>query len=78
MMSGCLVPMQHLYWHKGRQTVLDPKINALPDDHSLKSNCLFQLAKLSQSVGNHSEEKRLLSHVLRLYRERGSDLETTW
>jgi len=34
---------------------------------------LFQLSWLFDSVGNHTEEKRLLTHTLDLWRERGSD-----
>jgi hypothetical protein len=62
--------MEHLHWHKPRQTVLGPKIEGLPDGHRSKARCLFQLARLFGSVGNHAEEKRLLTHTLSLWRER--------
>ena len=65
--------MGHLYWHKPRQTVLGPKIEQLPDDHRWKPRGLFELSGLFESVGNHVEEKRLLTHALKLWRERGDD-----
>jgi len=69
----CAQFMEHLYWHQKRETILGPKIQALPDDHPSKAKCLFSLARLFQSVGNYTEEKRLLIHVLRLERERGNE-----
>ena len=63
----------HLYWHKPRQTVLGPRIEGLPDHHPSKPGCLFKLARLFGSVGNHTERKRLLGQTLRLERERGND-----
>ena len=62
--------MRHLYWHKPRQTILGLKIEGLPDDHVSKPQCLFQLSRLFQSIGNYVEEKRVLSHALKLERER--------
>ena len=70
---ACVGFLIHLYWHKPRQTVLGPKIEGLPDDHSSKPDCLFKLALLFESIGNHRERKRLLEHSLRLERERGDD-----
>ena len=70
---ACAHFLEHLFWHKPRQTVLGPKIIGLPDDHPYKPKCLFELSKLFQSVGNYAEQKRLLSHVLRLYRQRGNN-----
>ena len=71
--DACAHFMLHLYWHKPQQTVLGPKIEGLPDDHPSKAKCLFQLSKLFGSVGNHAEQKRLLTHTLTLEREKGND-----
>ena len=71
--SACAHFMNLLYWHKQRQTVLGPKIKALPDDRRFKPECLFQLGWLFDSVGNYAEEKQLLNHALKLERERGND-----
>ena len=65
--------MHHLFWHKKRQTVLKTKIEALPDNHPFKPLCLLQLSRLFQSAGNNVERKRLLSHALKLERERKDD-----
>ena len=71
--SACIAFLQHLYWHKSRNTILGSKIEGLPSDHSSKSECLFQLGRTLGSAGNYTEQKRLLSHVLKLERERESD-----
>ena len=68
--------MSHLYWHKQRQTVLGPKIEQLPDDHLLKPQGLLGLSRLFELVGNHVEQKRLLTHALKLWRERGDEYWT--
>ena len=70
---ACVGFLEHLYWHKPRQTVLGSKIEGLPDDHPSKSECLFKLAWLFESIGNNTERKRLLEHTLKLERERGDD-----
>ena len=62
--------VDHLVWHKPRQTILKSKIEALPDDHPSKANCLLRLAWLFQQLGNHVERKRLLTHTLELWRKR--------
>ena len=49
-------------------------IEALSDNHPSKPRCLFDLSQLFESVGNHVECKRLLSHSLKLWREEGDDL----
>ena len=67
--------MEHLVWHKPRQTILGSKIEALPDDHQYKRKCLFELSRLFGEVGNVSEEKRLLLHTLELERHQGSDTQ---
>jgi hypothetical protein len=59
----------HLYWHKPRHTVLGPKIERLPDDRRWKPRSLLELSQLFGSVGDHMEEKRLLTHALKLWRE---------
>ena len=71
---ACSHFMRHLVWHKRRLVMLGPKIEALPDDHPFKPHCLTDLARLFDSVGNRAEHKQLLTHALRLWRERGSDL----
>lgn len=67
---ACANFMRHLYWHKPQRTVLGSKIERLPDDHPFKSECLFELARLSGRVGDHMEQKQLLTHALKLERER--------
>jgi len=49
-----------------------PKIKSLPDDHRSKPECLYQLSRLFESVGNHAERKQLLVRALTIWRERGS------
>jgi hypothetical protein len=67
----CLYFMEHLVWHKPRQTVLGSKIEALPDDHRSKPNCLYWLSRLFKEMGNEVERKRLLTLNLELWRQRG-------
>ena len=71
--TACAHFMQHLFWHKKRLIVLKQKIQELPDDHSAKPKCLFELSRLLRSVGNDAECKRLLTHTLTLQRERNDD-----
>jgi len=71
--DACTDFITHLAWHKKRLTILKPKIEGLPDDHRSKDGCLFALSWLIGSVGNYAECKRLLAHVLKLRKERGSD-----
>ena len=59
--------------HKPRLVMLGPKIEALPDDYPSNPECLFQLSHLFRAVGNHAERKRILTHTLKLSRERGDD-----
>ena len=73
--------MEHLVWHKTRLVALGPKIKGLPDGHISKPKCLSRLAWLFDGVGNHAESKQLLTHTLRLWRERGDDFwvaDTLW
>ena len=65
--------LEHLYWHKPRQTVLGPKIEGLPDDHPSKPGCLLKFAQLFQMLGVQRERKRVLEHALRLERAQGND-----
>ena len=71
--DACFRFIQHLYWHKPRETVLGLKINALPDDHRFKPNALYELSTLFELVGNHTERKRLLTLIITLERKRGGD-----
>jgi len=73
--DACAKFMAHLYWHKPRLTLLAPKIEGLPDSHRHKSGCLFGLTELFGLAENHMERRRLLSHALKLERERGSDTD---
>ena len=73
--DACANFMNHLYWHKKRPTILGPGIEGLPDDHHSKPECLFRLARLLDSVGNHVECKRLLIHAVDLRRGQGRDNE---
>ena len=70
----CAVFMNHLYQYRPRLITLGPKIEALPDDHPSKSQCLLELSMLFHSVGNLAESKRILTNNLKLWRERGDDL----
>ena len=69
----CVYFMDHLHWHKQRLVVLGSKIEGLRDDHPYKAICLARLAQTFDFIGNFVEEKRLLTHALRLRRERGDD-----
>ena len=73
--DACSNFMNHLYWHKRRLVVLGPRIEGLPDDHRSKPQCLLGLSQLFNSVGNQTDRKRVLSHALKLRRERGDDLQ---
>jgi len=70
---ACINFMRHLRWHKKRLTILTPKIEGLPDDHRSKPECLYQLSRLFESVGNRVERKQLLVRALMIWREWGSD-----
>jgi tetratricopeptide (TPR) repeat protein len=73
--GACADFLKHLHWHKPRLVVLGPKIEALADDHPSKLECLFQLSRLFRKVGNHTEQKRLLTRALELSQEQGDDRE---
>ena len=70
--TGCSHFIRHLYWHKPRLVGLGSKIEGLPDDHPSKPRCLLELSRLFGSVGNFTEQKRLLAHTLEIWRERGN------
>ena len=70
---ACINFVGHLCLHKQRLTTLRPKIERLPDDHRLKPKCLFELSQLFYLLGKFAERKKLLTQVLKLDRERGSD-----
>ena len=72
-LDACFYFMRHLYWHRPRKTVLWSKIEALPDDHPSKPKCLFELSRLFGQLGNYMEQKRLLTHALKVQRRRGDD-----
>jgi len=69
----CAHFLEHLCWHKRRLVSLGPGIEGLSDGHPSKPRCLFQLSRLFGLVGNNVEQKRLLSHTLEIWRERGDD-----
>ena len=69
--EGCTNFINHLYWHKKRLVGLGPKIEGLPDEHPFKPQCLFDLSLLFGTVGKSAERKRLLTHALKIWRERG-------
>ena len=71
--NTCSHFMEHLTWHKPRQTILGPKIETLADDHPSKPICLASLSSLLRRIGNHVERKRVLTHYLELERRRGDD-----
>jgi tetratricopeptide (TPR) repeat protein len=71
--NACCHFLEHLVWHKPRQTVLKPRIEGLPDNHRHKSKCLYTLSRLSQQIGNYGERKRLLIYALKLERQQGDD-----
>jgi tetratricopeptide (TPR) repeat protein len=70
--DACFYFILHLRWHKPRQTILKSKIEALPDLHRLKADCLSELSQLFGRVGNYSEQKRLLTCTLELRRRLGN------
>ena len=73
--GACAHFTSHLYWHKPRQFMLGPKVEALPDDHPLKPQCLYCLSQLYYSTGASAEARRLLTYTLKLWRDQGDDLQ---
>ena len=72
--DACRHFIDHLCWLKQRQTILRSKIEFLPDDHQLKPQCLCNLSELFGRIGNFMEQRRLLTHALKLYRQQRDDL----
>ena len=75
--GACAGFMKHLLWHKPRLVTLGPKLEALADDHPSKPECLYELSRLFQAIGNHVQCKRLLTLVLELSREQGDNHQLT-
>jgi tetratricopeptide (TPR) repeat protein len=73
--DACANFMKHLYCHKPRLVVLGSKLEGLPDNHSSKPKCLFELSLLFDRVGNTVEYKKLLIYTLGLWRKRGNDYQ---
>jgi tetratricopeptide (TPR) repeat protein len=71
--SACTLFMVHLQWYKPRSTVLRLKIEGLPDDHPSKPAGLIALSRLFQRVGNFKEAKRVITHALRILKQRGDE-----
>jgi hypothetical protein len=76
--NACDYFILHLRCHKPRPTILKLKIEALPDHHRLKPNCLSELSRLFGQVGNFSEQKRILVHALELRRRLGDSQEVAY
>ena len=72
--GACVRFMAQLYWHKSRPIILGPKIEALPEDHPYKAQCLLDLSRLFRSFGNLVGSKRLLTWALKLWRAQGDDI----
>ena len=75
--DACAKFMTQLNLHKPRLVTLGRKIEALPDSHSSKPQCLTELSQLFDSVGNFVECKRLLSQSLKLWRDRNDDFQVS-
>ena len=71
-LDACAHFMEHLQWHKPRQTVLGSKVEGLPEDHPSKAKCLMELSQTFHSLGNFAEQRRLLSQALQLERKQGN------
>jgi len=71
--DACAHFLEHLFRHKPRLIMLGSKIEGLSDGHPSKPQCLYRLSQLLDAVGNDKERKRLLSHTLKIWRERGDE-----
>ena len=68
----CANFLDYLVWYKPRLTTLGPKIEALPDDHPDKPECLLEISRSVRAVGNLLESKRLLAILLKLSQNQGN------
>ena len=73
--DACYHFIEHLYWHKPRQTILGSKIKALVEYRSIELDYLSELSRLFGRVRKHAERKMLLAHTLGLQGRRGDDRE---
>jgi len=73
VLDACADFIKHLNWHKVQPIVLRPMIEGLADGHPSKPHCLYHLAQLLGAAGNFVEAKQLLTHTLKLERERRND-----
>ena len=71
--DACTNFIAHLYWHKHRETILQQKIERLPDDHPSKPGCLFHLSRLFEQMAKFEERKSLLLHTFAIRRKEGND-----
>ena len=73
--DACYHFIEHLYWHKPRQTILGSKIEALVEYRCIELEYLSELSRLFGRVRNHTERKILLAHALELEGRQGGDRE---
>jgi tetratricopeptide (TPR) repeat protein len=72
--DACTGFTNHLYWHKPRLVMLRRKIEALPDNHPSKPQCLFSLSRFGQQF-LLCECHRVLSNVYHSEGDRGKAIE---